>query len=467
MTTNIPNMPSIPLGITTKTLTPVMLINPGKSSLFHVLIEVALGQIENSGNAPLDMVFNIDISGSTGLRADDESHTTILEVEKEALIKVVQSITNPQAKIGIVAFDTHVGYDDAYPMTFCDLAGKIKLCQFIDNLSPRGGTQYESGLKAAINMFPPKDPSRKRVMIFTSDGENVSGVNTEAVRLAKTIIDDEIQVFIAGIGKKMEDDNKTLLSNMSGGNFRHTNNSDEILEFFSDAQQIALSSAVTNGILQIKVPKFVERIETFALGFRNGAMDYVAGEIDPNDSSVATVKFNTLADDEKLSFYLGLKVIQREGIEEGKAYSYGLLKILGQVASMGLNGELGQGNVKVYFAGQSTVDSLKQQAKTTGGSYINIDVDDVMKVIMAARDLHKATTTDNADEAEKLVEQARRTVAFLPKDKTFGLEQTVEVVASNLKSGDVHAAGAELRGATVAFSGKNKAKKLNTNKTTL
>jgi hypothetical protein len=452
---------NVPLGITAKTLTPFITLNPGYSGLFHVLVNLCLGQLESAGNAPLDIVFVIDKSGSTSNIADFESGLRILDVEKEALAMVVNSIQNRETRIGIVSFDDFVGSNDCLQMTQCDDYGKVALAQFIDSLSPRNGTKYECGLKVARDLMPQKDLTRKRVMIFTSDGENVSGDNAEAIRLATEIRNDGVEIYVAGIG--VEDCNKSLLNDMAGGNFRATNNANEILEFFSDAQEIAVSSAVSNGTLKIKVPNFVEKIDTFALGLRDGGLDYIAGEVDQNDNRVATVKFNTLAVGEELSFYLALKVIQREGIESNKAYSYGSLTVNGQVASLGLDGDLCQGNVKVYFANSEKVKQMKDQLQSTGGSYMNKDVDDVIKAVSVARDLQKATNTTDAGEAAKLVENARKTIAFLPKDKQFGLGQTVEVVGQKLQAGDVHAASDTLRGQTTAFaSASKKAKALNT-----
>ncbi len=446
-----------PLGITTATLTPVMGLNPGRSALFHVLIKLMMGTIEGGADAPQDLIFCVDKSGSTSRLADEETGATILDVEKDALIRIVDSIQNPQTTIGVVSFDNSCAINvDVFPITPCDAAGKIAIKQFIQQLRHRDGTDYACGLDQVINLMPQADSSRKQAVIFTSDGENSHGNDQRAIALADRLRENGVTIYSAGI--KVEDQFKPTMDAIANGLFRAANTAGEILEFFADAQGQTESAVVTNGVLRVKVPNFVESIEQCALALRGQDLDYVEGEVDPNNSRVVTVKFNDLGDEE-LSFYLALRVIQPENVLPNKAYSYGSVTVEGQIASLAHNGEIGKDNVVVYYAESDTIATMKERA---GGAYMNGDVNNVIQAVIVARELRKASTTTDSAEAAKAVENARKTIAIMPQNRKFGLDKAVEIAAEKINENDLAGMTAAVRGATTAFAKpKNRAAAFN------
>lgn len=447
---------NIPLGISTATLTPVMALNPGKGSVFHVLVEMALGKMEGgTADAPMDIIIVADKSGSTS-RPAGETGETILGVEKESLIQIVDSISNPNTRIGVVTFDDFCHDGDFIGMTPCDNAGKVMLRKFIDALSSRGSTDYMTGLSRVKQIMPAHDVSRKRVMIFTSDGENY-GNNAAAIEFCNRLRESGVTIYVAGV--QVEDKYKPTMDAMAGGQFRSVYTATDILDFFTDAQEISSAAVITNGTLNISVPNFVQSIEAFALATRNGELDYIAGEVDADNPRLARVRFNDLGADEKLAFYLSLRVTQPHNVVAEKPYSYGLLTVDGQVPSFGEEGEIGRDNVVVYYAATDTISDLKSRL---GSGYINADVDAVIKAVVAARDLQAAGTASTTAEAEELVEKARQTIAFLPKDKKFGLDATVEIAAEKLGRDDLAGMSTAVRGGTTVFAKpRQKAKDFN------
>ncbi len=445
-----------PLGITTATLTPVMALNPGRSALFHVLIKLMMGTIEGGADAPQDLIFCVDKSGSTSRLGDAETGATILDVEKDALIRIVDSITNPKTTIGVVSFDDYCSdHGDVFPITPCDAAGKIAIKQFIQQLRHRGGTDYACGLTQVINLMPQGDSSRKQAVIFTSDGENM-GDDDRAIALASRLRENGVTIYSAGI--KVEDKYKPTMDAIANGQFRAANTAGEILDFFADAQGQTESAVVTNGVLRVKVPNFVESIEQCALALRGDDLDYVEGEIDPNNPRVVTVKFNDLGDQE-LSFYLSLRVIQPENVLPNKAYSYGSVTVEGQIASLSHNGEIGKDNVVVYYAESDTIATMKERA---GAAYMNGDVNNIIQAVIVARELRKASTTTDGAEAAKAVENARKTIAIMPQNRKFGLDKAVEIATEKINENDLAGMTAAVRGATTAFAKpKNRAAAFN------
>ena len=456
----------VSINLDVRTLTPATLVQPGrKGNRFHVMITATLAEMLEGGSAsvPLDMGFAIDGSGSTRNVISGGDGETIMDIEKASLINLIENVLTERDRVTVAAFGA-VNDLQTFPLTTCDAAGKIRLIQFISGLQPDSAdTVYSSGLDGVMRNMPVADERRKRAIVFVSDGANNSYDKSSAELSCEKWGESGGKLYIAGIGvKPNEQSNLDAMAEKARGECRSVKTAQEVIGFFSDAQANIAAAAVTDGKLTVNIPDFVKAISNFELVYRgkdadgNLIVDYISAVINP-EARTATVEFKDMSTDVSLVFYLGLEVDQPDDAAPARK-SYGQLQLDGNVPARGLSGTLKKGYVVAVWSDEETIIQLKDQAKLSGTTFQDKDVETMISAAATCREFAAFGAT--GDPAK--LANARRTVAMLPKDRAAALQAQIEA-AERLRQSDPEAARQTARQATKAFSAKDRAAALNIN----
>ncbi|XP_068693104.1 VWFA and cache domain-containing protein 1-like [Montipora foliosa] len=163
--------------------------------------------VETATPEPKDVVLVIDTSGSM-------SDGDRIDVAKAAA-KTVLSTMNPRDRIALVKFsseaETPTGYNndgrDCHSKRLADATPiNIKyLKDFVDILLARGGTDYSKAFTLAFDLLkgssPGKGPSRKKVILFLTDGEpnDAAGDIMQTIKTKNAELNNAVVIMTYGV----------------------------------------------------------------------------------------------------------------------------------------------------------------------------------------------------------------------------------------------------------------------------
>lgn len=411
---------SLPISLTVQSLANAMLAKPGLRSMFHLMIGITMGKIEAALKAATDYLLVLDQSGSMG---EELGEATKLEAMKNACDQVLNLLA-PEDRIAVIAF----GSDPELVADFtpCDAKGRVMISNAIWGIDLQGGTAYAPALKEGKKRFG-KDTSRKRAMIFLTDGDNLEG--GDPLPVCQQIQAEGITLFAGGIG--VSNNGEKLLEAMAGANFRGLNDAQEVSAFFASAQAQAASAVITNAQLRVTPVNFAQ-IQNFELVTRGGQVGYV-----PSDASKKVVPIGDVGE-AKLESYLGLQVVLPEDIKAGRR-AFGKIELVGDVASQGIKTQvLASSPIAVMFSDQPVPG-------------VNEAVKNMINTAATARELYAAGNAKNAADMQQHLAAARKTVAFSNDAVAQALAAQLRTIESQVAR-DPEAAQKQARRATKGFS---------------
>lgn len=410
---------NLPLSLSVQSLVAAMLAKPGLRSQFHLMIEVAMGKLEQAVAAATDYVLLLDISGSMG---DVLEAGTKLDTLKAACENVINGL-NSDDRVSIVAFDSSPR--KVLPMTSCNHAGKVSAINAIYSLGLGGSTAFAPALQEALKLAG-TESSRKRAILFFTDGED-GGSDPRPV--AQQIRDAGISLYAGGLG--VRNVGEKLLEELAGTNFRSLNDAADVTAFFAGAQAQASSAIVTNAQLRI-TPVTFANVSNFELVARGGKPNYAP-------AMGNTVPLGDIAEGDIYQSYLGLNVVLPEDIKSGRR-AFGKVEVIGDVPSQGVKGQvLSSTSIAVMFSDQPVAT-------------VNEAVKNMINTAATAREMYKYAQTGDASH----VAAARKTAAFSNDTVAQALQAQLANIEAQVAS-DPNAAQKAARRATKGFSAEDAA----------
>ncbi len=200
------------------------------------------GEIEQP--AERHVAICVDTSGSMDMRDK-------IDQVRDAT-NLVFGLLNEDDYLSIVSFDTDV--DTILEATRWGDIGRTDAERRVDRLEARGGTDIYAGLETAwesISDLDGGDEVAKRILLL-SDGRDTSFEAKEFEPLAKSIAEDGISVYSAGIGVDYDKDVIRTLGEQSQGRWVHVTKPTDIRSFFGDVVQEASTVVANNPRLVVE-----------------------------------------------------------------------------------------------------------------------------------------------------------------------------------------------------------------------
>jgi Mg-chelatase subunit ChlD len=255
-----------------------------KGTPIEAFLPVNVGQGKPDDKKTINIVFVIDVSGSSG-RSYSGGSETIRDKAIAQTVGIIRTLKN-DTKVGVVAFNSRayqvapmlpIGQQD-------DLEGKVS------RLTYNGSTLIQAGVQTAINMIINENGGKNIVLI--SDGKQTQ-LADEALKTAAIAGGAGMRLYTVGVG--IEDTDETFMRKLAdlgrGDYFRPTEN-EQLKIVFAQQQELQKNST---GDMQIrKLHHFItERLilKAEALGF-NFVVPKSSAEVLvalPNNQPILTV----------------------------------------------------------------------------------------------------------------------------------------------------------------------------------
>ncbi|MEM6450905.1 MAG: VWA domain-containing protein [Cyanobacteria bacterium P01_D01_bin.105] len=203
-------------------------------------LSVSLTASGEGSQAPLNICFVLDVSGSMGGRP--------LQTVKQAALKLVDRLTE-RDRISIVTFDHKAKVLIAnQPAT--DLSA-IKAT--ISGLKSGGGTCIDDGLKLGISQLADGKDDRVSQLLLLTDGENEHGDNDRAMKLADVAVGYNLTVSTLGFGNHWNQDVLEQIADAGGGSLNYIEHAEEAITIFSRLFTRIQSVGLTNAYLNLEL----------------------------------------------------------------------------------------------------------------------------------------------------------------------------------------------------------------------
>lgn len=213
----------------------------------YFMLMISPGEVDVQ-SLPKDIVFVLDTSGS--MKGEK------IEQAKEALKYCIESL-NDDDRFNIITFATSVNpFKKGLVESEKDILNEA--VEYVSALEARGGTDINSALTEALDMFPESD--RPRMTVFLTDGEPTVGITdrSEITANVEKANERNSRVFVFGVGHNV---NALLLDKIAEDNRG-------VPEYVEPDENI-----------EVKVSAFYEKVSEPVLS--NIEIDF--GKIDPYD----------------------------------------------------------------------------------------------------------------------------------------------------------------------------------------
>ena len=420
----------------------------------HVTVKAAVSIIlptEMEGStAPMTIAIVPDISGSTNSNLPGEGRRKkIWEVERDGAGKII-GMLGDNDQVCVFPFGSDA--QELVGLTRTHRQGREEALALLDGMHAGGSTNYAAGLQAAYNVL--RLQSGKRIIIFTSDGQNVMG--DDPVTLANQIRQDGVIIYVAAVTNDLGTDDEARLKDMAGGqNFTAATTAQQLEKYFQTALRKAQSAAITQARITFDSIGLVEEILRFNLIRKNGGEHFVRGTLKAkagSENAGATIDLGEIAPGDRFDCIIEFRTKLpklRDGLDE-QQNTFGDLTLVGSVPALGIDNQpLEATEMYQWFAKETsgtinkfvekldglsaggeakdavsnTTDVTKQreileaaQAKIRRATQIMLDDDEdgSLDKASAALDDLKAKTNQGGEAASK--DARRRTIIFEEED---------------------------------------------------
>ncbi len=174
-----------------------------ENSLLESFLPVKIGSSDKKSSDSLNVVFLIDISGSTGQQFSNNTKESIQNVEKNLVLTAYNSLKEKD-KVSIIAFNN-------YPFVIADMNVKSQQKEVEDRvlkLKFFGGTRIYPALEEAVKQLS-KTEGKKYIILF-SDGYSYS--ESEDLEYSKLLKKFGIKLYTVSVG---ENSNVDFLKKLS------------------------------------------------------------------------------------------------------------------------------------------------------------------------------------------------------------------------------------------------------------
>lgn len=203
-------------------------------------LSVSLSAGGEGAQAPLNLCFVLDVSGSMG--------GAPLRTVKQAAIKLIDRLT-ARDRISIIAFD-----HKAKVLIPNQLATDLESIKSeINRLKAGGGTCIDDGLKAGIAQLANGKDDRVSQLLLLTDGENEHGDNNRAIKLADVAVGYNLTVSTLGFGDHWNQDVLEKIADAGGGSLNYIEHAEEAIAIFSRLFTRIQSVGLTNAYLNLEL----------------------------------------------------------------------------------------------------------------------------------------------------------------------------------------------------------------------
>ena len=203
-------------------------------------LSVSLSAGGEGAQAPLNICFVLDVSGSMG--------GAPLQTVKQAAIKLVDRLTE-RDRISIITFDHKAKV--LIPNQLATDLSAIK--SKINSLRAGGGTCIDDGLKAGIAQLADGKDDRVSQLLLLTDGENEHGDNSRALKLADVAIGYNLTVSTLGFGDHWNQDVLEQIADAGGGSLNYIEHAEEAIAIFGRLFTRIQSVGLTNAYLNLEL----------------------------------------------------------------------------------------------------------------------------------------------------------------------------------------------------------------------
>ena len=179
---------------------------PGKDGYFLLLLSPR-EDVERREYPAKDVVFVLDVSGSM-------QEAGKMEKARRALLYGIQGL-RPADRFNVIAFSGETRLMET-GLIAANEAGRRRGVEFVERLSPRGGTNINDALVEAMGQFP-REGTRPRLLVFLTDGLPTVG-ETDVQRIIQNVTRARrqgLRLFTFGVGY---DVNTRLLDRVAAEN---------------------------------------------------------------------------------------------------------------------------------------------------------------------------------------------------------------------------------------------------------
>ncbi|MDD3159634.1 MAG: VWA domain-containing protein [Candidatus ainarchaeum sp.] len=248
----------------------------------------------------LNLVVVLDISGSMGSNfnkyyydsfgnkidnnsLDEDKSKSKMQIANESVVELLKQL-NDDDRFGMVLFDSSSYL--AKPIELVGQTDMVAISNHILEITPRGGTNFEAGLKEATSLFEEyknndKTEYENRIIFLTDAMPNVGQIGEDSLLgMTKTNADDGIYITFIGIGVDFQTELIEEITKVRGANYYSVHSSSEFKKRMGDEFDYMVTPLVFNLNLKLE-----------SNGFE---IQKVYGSPEANESTGEIMKVNTL-----------------------------------------------------------------------------------------------------------------------------------------------------------------------------
>ena len=206
----------------------VTLLNPssGPGEAFQILITVSGFQSVRQRNAPLDVVFALDSSGS--METNDPSNLRI-----SASQQFLATLDTMYDRAGLVSYDDDIDFTSLLSSDLGQLTIQLGM------VDSEGGTNLDAGLQGAVQILdqsPPTD-TKVRTIIFLSDGDGTYTPCNTPGSFSSEAATKGFAIYAVGLGYGFNEANLRDMAECTGGIFVTADTADTLVAVFEGLRE--------------------------------------------------------------------------------------------------------------------------------------------------------------------------------------------------------------------------------------
>lgn len=392
----------IPLTISNKPMHDRFKPIAGKEYIIQGRVDIETGASNEAEKLCLEIIFVLDVSGSTSEFIPGADKQTVLEAIKQS-VKLILGYLRPGDRFAIVVFNNRA----ELLVPFCAVtdANKVEACRKIDGLKSDNNTNFINPLKYCKTLFESGKLDglmKKKAVLFFTDGkheehlEHVFGGLThksDPAPYCDQLRSIGVEVLCGGLNVTAE--STELLTRMAGpSNYQLLSDAMDVKQFFLAAQAKMVYAGFTNAIIKAypSVAKLDIKIKIFELIFHQDQDQYQPTSDD------RCLQLGPIMPSDKFSCLIAFSVVLPDNIDVGQ-WSYLKFELIADVPS--------EGTKQVLI---STSRFVVEMAHNDG--FTNKDVAEFVTHAAGVRKVFEASKATDIAVVQSSIAQARQTLQF-------------------------------------------------------